>query len=141
MDKNSGYKLEKTHMAADHKERKFRSLRWKISLSSSLILLAVVMLFCFISYLSLMTNFDNQQDTDYMRYSLEINNLIKNTSQNLHQLAEIIPFLDGMKTALRMNDGEGIHKVFDQHWTLLQFHNGVEFVYFYNQLNLKNVIF
>lgn len=138
MDTNSEYKLAKTHITSHRKERRFRSLRWKISLSSSLILLAVVTLFCFISYLSLMTNFDNQQDTDYMRYSLEINNLINNTSQNLHQLAEIIPFLDGMKKALRMNDGEGIHKVFDQHWTLLQFHNGVEFVYFYNQLNQLN---
>jgi diguanylate cyclase (GGDEF)-like protein/PAS domain S-box-containing protein len=138
MENSAEYKPEKTHLTVGHKKPKFRSLRWKISLSSSLILLAVVTLFCFVSYLSLRVYFDNQQTTDYRRYSREIDNLIKNTSQNLHQLAEIIPFLDGMKKALLMNDPESIHTVFDQHWTLLQFHNGVEFVYFYNSFNELN---
>ncbi len=138
MDNQSEQKLLATQMASDHKERKFRSLRWKISFSSSLILLAVVMLFCFVSYLSLMDNFNNQRDTDYNRYSREINNLIKNTSQNLQQLTEMTPFLDGMRKALHKNDGESIGEAFDQHWALLQFHNGVEFVYFYNQLNQLN---
>lgn len=125
-------------MVPGHKERRFRSLRWKISLSSSLILLAVVMLFCFISYLGLMANFDNQREIEYRRYSREVNSLIKNTSQNLFQLAEMIPFLDGMKKALLTNDGESISKVFDPHWALLQFHNGVEFVHFYNPMNQLN---
>lgn len=138
MDTNSEYKLAKAHTISNRNERKFRSLRWKISSSSSLILLAVVTLFCFVSYLGLMANLENQQETDNRRYLKEIDNLIKNTSQDLHQLAEIIPFLDGMINALRMNDTETIHKVFDQHWTLLQFHNGVEFVYFYNPLNQLN---
>ena len=138
MDKSLENKLVKAQMASGHKERRFRSLRWKISLSSSLILLAVVMLFCVVSYLSLMANFDNQRDIEYKRYSREIDNLIKNSSQNLQQLAEIIPFLDGMKKALLMNDGENIGKAFDQHWALLQFHNGVEFVHFYNPLNQLN---
>lgn len=134
MNKNSENNLV-TRMAPDHQERKFRSLRWKISLSSSLILLAVVTLFCIVSYLSLMDNFNNQRDIEYRRYSREIDNLIKNTSQNLHQLAAMIPFLDGMNKALLTNDGENIHQVFDHHWALLQFHNGVEFIHFYNQLN------
>jgi len=134
MDKNSENNLV-TRMTPDHQERKFRSLRWKISLSSSLILLAVVTLFCIVSYLSLMDNFDNQRDIEYRRYSREIDNLIKNTSQNLHQIAAMIPFLDGMNKVLLTNDGENIRQVFDQHWALLQFHNGVEFIHFYNQLN------
>ena len=100
-----------------------------------MILLAVVMLFCFISYLVLMANFDNQREVEYQRYSREVTSLIKNTSQNLYQLAEMIPFLNGMKSALLINDGESISKVFDSHWALLQFHNGVEFVYFYNPQN------
>ncbi|MGZ0018772.1 EAL domain-containing protein [Nitrosomonas sp. wSCUT-2] len=120
------------------KRRKFRSLRWKISLGSSLILLAVVSLFCFVSYLGLMTNFANQQEVEHRRYSLEINSLVTNTTRNLHQLAEMIPFLDGMKKALLLNDGESISQVFDAHWALLQFHNGVEFIHFYNSSNQLN---
>jgi diguanylate cyclase (GGDEF)-like protein/PAS domain S-box-containing protein len=138
MDNHSGNKLGKMSMVPSHKERRFRSLRWKISLGSSLILLAVVMLFCFISYMGLMANFDNQREIEYRRYSREVNSLIKSTSQNLFQLAEMIPFLDGMKKALLTKDGEIISKVFDPHWALLQFHNGVEFVHFYNPLNQLN---
>ncbi|MER0215562.1 MAG: EAL domain-containing protein [Nitrosomonas sp.] len=138
MENSSGIKLEKAPVVSNPKGRRFRSLRWKISLSSSMILLAVVMLFCFVSYLGLMANFDNQREVEYHRYSREVNSLIKNTSQNLYQLAEMIPFLDGMKKALLTNDGESISKVFDLHWALLQFHNGVEFVHFYNPQNQLN---
>lgn len=130
--------MGKISIAQNHKDRRFRSLRWKISLGSSMILLAVVMLFCFISYLGLMANFDNQREVEYRRYSREVTSLIKNTSQNLYHLAEMIPFLDGMRNALLINDGEGISKVFDPHWALLQFHNGVEFVQFYNPQNQLN---
>ncbi len=135
MDKSSELALEKNYKVHGVKERKFRSLLWKISLGSSLILLAVVMLFSFVSYLSLMSNFDNQRSTDYRRYTHEIDNLIKNTAQSLYRLAEIIPFLDGMKKALQSSDGETISKVFDQHWALMQFHNGVEFAHFYSSTN------
>ncbi len=115
------------------KERVFLSLKWKIALLSSIILLAVVMLFCTVSYLGLMANFENQRDIEYKRYAREIDRLINNTSRDLRQLAEMIPFLDGMGVGLLKNDGEGVSEVFDRHWALLQFHNGVEFVRFYNK--------
>lgn len=49
-----------------------------------------------------------------------------------------MPFLDGMKNALRTSDGESIIRFLDQHWALLQFHNGVEFAHFYNSSNQLN---
>lgn len=130
-----------THLKGDsvsipnRENRRFRSLRWKISLGSSLILLAVVILFCFVSYLSLMHNFNNQREIEYNRYHLEIHSLIKNTSRNLTNLVEMIPFLDGMRSALFVHDGDQIKHVFDAHWALLQFHNNVEFIRFYNPQN------
>ena len=87
MENNSGNQLEKAPLTPSIKGRRYRSMRWKISLGSSLILLAVVMMFCFISYLGLMANFDNQRDVEYRRYSREINSLIKNTSQNLYPVS------------------------------------------------------
>ncbi len=124
--------------ALNQEARKFRSLRWKISLGSSMILLAVVMLFCFISYLSLMYNFNNQREVEYSRYEREISSLIKNTSKNLFNLAEMIPFLDGMKGALLTNESDLIKKAFDAHWVLLQFYNNVELVHFYDSQNQLN---
>lgn len=121
--------------ALNQEARKFRSLRWKISLGSSMILLAVVMFFCFISYLSLMYNFNNQREVEYSHYEREISSLIKNTSKNLFNLVEMIPFLDGMKGVLLTNESDLIKKVFDAHWALLQFHNNVELVHFYDSQN------
>lgn len=116
-------------------ERPFLSFKWKISLLSSLLLLAVVLLFCTVSYLSLMKNFEDLRDRQYNRYSREIDGLIKKTSRDLGQLAEMIPFLDKMSESLLTGDGKIISEVFDQHLALIQFHNGVEFIHFYNQSN------
>ncbi len=95
----------------------------------------MVILFCTISYLGLKANFDNQREVEYQRYSREIDSLVKDTSLDLQQLAELIPFLDGMGTPLLENNGAEISRVFDQHWTMFQFRNGVESVHFYNTSN------
>lgn len=115
--------------------RAFLSLKWKISLLSSFILLAVVLLFCTISYLGLMDNFESQRNAEYKRYEREVDTLIKTTSQDLRQVAEMIPFLGDMSEALYQEDREKINTVFDRHWSLLQFHNGIEFVRFYSRTN------
>jgi diguanylate cyclase (GGDEF)-like protein/PAS domain S-box-containing protein len=116
-------------------KRSFFSLKWKISLLSSLILIAVVMLFCMVSYYGLMINFENQREVEFQRYEREVDALIKNTSRDLRQMAEMIPFLDGMNDALRSGDEREINQMFDRHWALLQFHKGIELVRFYNQSN------
>ncbi|HNP26456.1 MAG TPA: cache domain-containing protein, partial [Nitrosomonas sp.] len=119
----------------DTEEHTFISFKWKITSLSSLILLAVVLLFCSVSYLGLVANFDNQRGIEYQRFSREINSLLERLSRGLRQQAETIPFLDGMSEALLSDDKEKITDIFDQHWTLLHFHNGVEFVRFYNASN------
>lgn len=116
-------------------EREFLSLKWKISLLSSLILLAVVLLFCTVSYLGLMDNFENQRNAEYQRYEREVDTLIKSSSQELRQVVEMIPFLDGMSAVLNEEDGGRLDSAFDRHWSLLQFHNGIELVRFYSKSN------
>ncbi|MCB1949789.1 cache domain-containing protein, partial [Nitrosomonas sp.] len=125
-----------THAApVDNKKRVFLSFKWKITSLSSLILLAVVLLFCIVSYLGLITNFNDQRNIEHQRFEREIDSLIERLSQRLRQQAETIPFLDGMGEALLSNDKEAISSIFDQHWTLLHFHSGVEFVRLYNTSN------
>ncbi len=122
---------------SDHEASNFLSLKWKILMLSSLILCVMVVSFCTVSYLGQMANFENMQDTEYQRHVREVNALIKNSSQNLHQIVETIPFLEGMAAAMREDNGENISHVFDRHWSLLQFNNGVEFVHFYNKSNQR----
>ena len=98
-----------THAAsADNKKRVFLSFKWKITSLSSLILLAVVLLFCIVSYLGLITNFNDQRNIEHQRFEREIDSLIERLSQRLRQQAETIPFLDGMGEALLSNDKEAI---------------------------------
>lgn len=115
--------------------RSFLSLKWKISLLSSLILLAVVLLFCTISYLGLMDNFENISNSEYQRNEREVDTLVKSSSQELRQIAEMIPFLEGMSKVLHQGDKERINSIFGQHWSLLQFHNGIELLRFYSRSN------
>ena len=124
-----------TKLATDTWDGAFLSFKWKITSLSSLILFAVVLLFCFVSYLGLVANFDDQRSIEHKRFEREIVSLIDRLSRGLRQQAETIPFLDGMGEALLSDDKEKISQIFDQHWTLLHFHNGVEFVRFYNASN------
>ncbi|MBX3639676.1 MAG: EAL domain-containing protein [Nitrosomonas sp.] len=115
--------------------RKFLSFRWKITSLSSLILLAVVLLFCIVSYWGLVTNFDSQRETEFERYGREIDSLIERLSSGLRQQAEAIPFLDGMPKALLSNDKSKIKKVFNRHWPLIHINSGIETVRLYNTSN------
>lgn len=112
---------------------RFFSLKWKISLLSSLILLIVVTMFSVINYRSLIDNIDYQSNLQYQRYVTEVENLIEQTSENSRQLIRMIPFLKGMDTALAKQSSDQITHAFEQHWSLFQLHNGIETIRFYNQ--------
>lgn len=114
---------------------KFLGLKWKVLLLSSLILFAIVASFSAITYLRLIDNFERERDVQHQRYASEVEGLIKENSQDLHQLAEMIPFLEGMSTALLMSNGENIEKTFDLYWTPFQLNKGIELVRFYSKSN------
>ncbi len=120
---------------ARSKGHKFLGLKWKVLLLSSLILLAIVIIFTVISYRILIDNFESQSAARYQRYIKEVNGLLDQTSQNLHQLAGLTPFLEGMDRGLLTGDGASISAAFDLHWASLQLHNGVHLVRFYDKSN------
>lgn len=113
----------------------FLGLKWKVLLLSSLILLAIVASFSAITYSSLIDNFERQRDIQHRRYASEIEGLIKQISENLHQLAELVPFLEGMGSDLLANNGKDIAQTFDPYWTPLQLNKGIEVVHFYDSSN------
>ena len=107
------------------------SLKWKVLLLSSLILIAIVVSFTGITYRSLMNDFENQRDVQHQRYALEVKGLIEQISNNLHQLAHLIPFLEGMSSALLSGSGAKINQVFDTDWAPLQLNNDIELIRFF----------
>ncbi len=116
--------------------RVFVGLNWKVSLLSSLILLLVVTTFSVINYRSLIDNLEQQRETQYQRYAREIESLIGRSSENLHELVRIIPYLKGMETNLLTGNSEEIFATFDRYWTLFQIQNDVEDVRFYDSSEL-----
>src|SRR6188768_684086 len=91
---------------ASLRPHRFLGLKWKVLLLSTLILFAIVASFSAITYLRLINNFERERDVQHQRYASEVEGLIKETSQDLHQLAELIPFLEGMSTALLISKSE-----------------------------------
>lgn len=115
--------------------RQFLGLKWKVLLLSSLILLAIVASFTAITYSSLINNFERQRDVQHRRYASEVEGLIKQISENLHQFAELVPFLQGMGNSLLASNGKNLSETFDPYWASLQLNKGIEVIHFYDSSN------
>ncbi|HET7062181.1 MAG TPA: cache domain-containing protein, partial [Nitrosospira sp.] len=112
------------------------SLKWKVLLLSSLILIAIVVSFTGITYRSLMNDFEKQREVQHRRYALEVEGLIQQISNNLHQLAQLIPFLEGMSAALLSSRAALINQIFDSYWAPLQLNNDIELIRFYGSSSM-----
>src|SRR5690349_23211841 len=134
MEKNSSKALVQLGRALSSNQ-KFLGLKWKVLLLSSLILIAIVVSFTGITYRSLMNDFENQRDVQHQRYTREVEGLIDQISQNLHQLAQLIPFLEGMNTALLANSGKNVTQTFDPYWAPLQLNKDIEMIRVYDSSN------
>lgn len=110
----------------------FVGLNWKISLLSSLILLLVVTTFSWLNYNSLIETIEQQRKTQYQRHAREVESLIGRSSQNLHQLIKIIPYLKGMEDSLLARNADTLFENFDRYWTVFQIQNDIEDVRFYD---------
>ncbi|SCX42242.1 PAS domain S-box-containing protein/diguanylate cyclase (GGDEF) domain-containing protein [Nitrosospira sp. Nsp1] len=113
----------------------FLSLKWKVLLLSSLILVFIVVSFTGITYLSLMSDFESQRRAQHKRYASEVEGLIDQISKDLHQLAELLPFLEGMGPDLLAANGKNIAETFDPYWASLQLNKGIELIRFYDNSN------
>jgi diguanylate cyclase (GGDEF)-like protein/PAS domain S-box-containing protein len=110
----------------------FLSLKWKVLLLSSLILISIVVSFTGITYLSLMDDFEAQRSEQHKRYGSEVEGLIDQISKDLHQLAELLPLLEGMGIDLLTANEKNIAETFDPYWASLQLNKGIELIRFYD---------
>ena len=110
----------------------FVGLNWKVSLLSSLILLLVVTTFSWLNYNSLIGTIEQQRRTQYQRHAREVENLIARSSQNMHQLIKIIPYLKGMEDSLLSKNADTLFENFDRYWTVFQIQNDIEDIRFYD---------
>src|SRR5690606_31087516 len=102
---------------------------------SSLILIAIVVWFTGITYVSWMNDFESQRSAQHRRYASAVEGLIDQISQNLHQFAELIRCLEGMGVDLLANDGTKSAETFEPYWAPLQLNKGIELIRFYDHSN------
>ncbi len=117
------------------RDRAFLSLKWKVILLTSVVLVVVIGSFSAISYLNLADEFENQQNSRHHRYEKEIAGLLAENSRNLHRLAAEIPAMKGVDTSLLAGDAAAITSAFEPHWALIQLQSGVELIRFYTNSN------
>ncbi len=111
----------------------FFGLKWKVLLLTSLILIAIVVSFTSITYLSLIRDFESQRSAQHQRYASEVEGLMDQISRNLHQFAELLPSLQGMGTGLLDGSTVKVAEAFDPYWASLQLNKGIELLRFYDQ--------
>ncbi|MBA4143157.1 MAG: EAL domain-containing protein [Nitrosospira sp.] len=111
---------------------RFFGLKWKVLLLSSLILIAIVVSFTWITYVSLMNDSEHQRTMQHQRYASEVEGLIDQIAKNLHQLGELVPVMEGMGPNLLAGDQKSLAETFDPYWASLQLNKGIELVRFYD---------
>ena len=94
MKQGTSEKITQLNKLTHRESSKFASLKWKISLLSSVILLVVVTIFSVINYKSLIDSIDQQGELQYLRYGREVEKLIEQIKQDSHQLIRMIPFFE-----------------------------------------------
>ncbi|MDT8363166.1 MAG: EAL domain-containing protein [Nitrosomonas sp.] len=114
----------------------FVGLNWKVSLLSSLILLLVVTTFSWLNYNGLIDTIEQQREMQDQRYVREVESLIGRSSQNLHQLIKIIPYLKGVENSLLSRNTDTLFENFDRYWTVFQIQDSIEDLRFYDVDNV-----
>ncbi len=110
----------------------FFSLKWKALFFLSLVLVAINGIFTVVQYYHLKQGFDDQRHALHTRNDLILSGLLQQSAARLQQLAELIPRLNGMETALLDRDKDKLHSAFDAHWPLLQLDMNIEGIGFFD---------
>ncbi|MFQ5596656.1 MAG: EAL domain-containing protein [Nitrospiria bacterium] len=114
------------------KRKKFLSLKWKVLLWASLVLLIVNVSFPFLHYRHLIGQFDGHRNAVHKQYAREFEKRLKQTADHLQRLGSLIPSLDGMRAALASHENDKIAAVFDPHWTRIRSNNRIDTLRFYS---------
>jgi diguanylate cyclase (GGDEF)-like protein/PAS domain S-box-containing protein len=112
---------------------RFLSLKWKVSLLTSLVFLALGATFSALTYSNLHAQFECQRQMARESYRREAEGLLQQSLQRLQQVAALIPSLGGMREALRSGETPALQTAFERHWGDLQIEWNLDFVEFFDR--------
>ncbi len=137
MNANSIRKVSKFDeiFATNGDESIFVSLKWKVLILSSLLLIGITATISSLNYVSLIALYESQRDNAFQKYTLQVDGLLSRSGQNLQSLASMITNILEVKNAIHTNDFDKLQVIIDQHWLSLQIDSGIETLQFYDQAN------
>ncbi|RMH13667.1 MAG: PAS domain S-box protein, partial [Gammaproteobacteria bacterium] len=100
-----------------------------------LTLTIIVLLYSLSSYIALMKNLHDRQQVRNQNYARELAALLRSTAADLQQVAEMVPFLGGVESALHNRQMPHINQVLERYWTLMQIQNGIELLRIHDRRN------
>ncbi|MDQ7074567.1 MAG: EAL domain-containing protein [Gammaproteobacteria bacterium] len=103
----------------------FLSLKWKVLLVLSLVLLVINIAFSAISYKNLMSLFDRERQDSHKNHRHEISTLIQQSRNSLLQLGVFVPSLSGVNLQLLTENKKEFEDNFENHWSYLSLDMGL----------------
>jgi len=113
--------------------RAFLSLKWKVLLVLSLVLLAINVAFSLISYQNLMSLFDQERQNSHEKHIHEIETLIQQSRNSLLQLGVFVPALSGVDLNLLVKNKSKFEDNFENHWSYLSLDMGLVAAEFFSK--------
>lgn len=119
--------------ANDSRAPRFLSLKWKVILLLSLVLIGVNAVFTILSTWSLRKQYQDARQTAIMRHVHLAQALFEQSSERLRQLASVLPDIENLPLALAAGDREQVRKIFDPHWSTIELELGLDRVIFFDR--------
>ncbi len=110
----------------------FFSLKWRAVVLFSLLLLAINSFFMFYFSNSLSDQFELERKSSHERRIKELNAMVRQAADKLLTLADIVPSLSGMETAMLAEDAGNVAQAFSAHWLSLQLGSSVDMAQIYS---------
>ena len=102
------------------------SLKWRVLVATSLLLLALAALFTYSSHSSLTERFAHHQEVMHERQVREIELALTQSEEDLRRLASLVSSSTEMGEGLRFGDGEAVYSVFQAEWPTMQLDAGLD---------------
>ncbi|WP_110675681.1 EAL domain-containing protein [Salinicola sp. RZ23] len=114
-------------------EKPYRlSLKWKAFALTSLVLVSLALLISWISYRSLMSQFDENQLANQERQRHQISVALRSSASELKQLAAIVAASEALKVSLSQEGSVPVSEALDSQWPTLQLDAGVDELVIYD---------
>jgi len=133
-----------TAISTYEKKLFYLSLKWQVILGISFALIIVNVIVTFVTYRQVQSQFEVNRVQNQITYKREFDGLVKNSFERMRQLSYIIPLLktnysDGKTSTIAIESGkkttfsQKLHKIIDQHVSVLQLEYGLNSLYYFQQ--------